>query len=79
MTEYVDKLLTSAQHLKKPNFPEIDYLDGFAVQIKSSLVNVEMLTELRNYLDELDIRRKQNWRSIYPWMDEIFIKELGPK
>jgi hypothetical protein len=79
MTEYVDKLLAAAQHLKRPHAPDISYLDGFGVQIKSAPVNLEMLAELRNYLDALDTRRNQNWRGIYPWMDEIFIKELGPK
>jgi len=79
LTEYVDKLLASAQHLKIPHFPDISYLDGFGVQIKTAPINKEMITELRNYLDELDKRRNQNWRSIYPWMDEIMIKEIGPK
>lgn len=79
LTEYVDKLITIAQQLKIPHFPDISYLDGFGIQIKSSPVNKPMLDELRNYLDELDKRRNQNWRSIYPWMDEIFIKELGLK
>ena len=79
LTDYVDKLLNSAQILKRPHFPDIDYLDGMGLQIKSAPVNIEMMTELRDYLDALDIRRNQNWRSIYPWMDDIFIKELGPK
>lgn len=79
LTDYVDKLLNSAQILKRPHFPNIDYLDGMGLQIKSAPVNIEMMTELRDYLDALDIRRNQNWRSIYPWMDDIFIKELGPK
>lgn len=79
MTEYVDKLIESAEKLKRPHFPDISYLEGFGVQIKNAKVNLEMLKELRDYLDELDTRRNQNWRSIYPWMDEIFIKELGPK
>ena len=52
--------------------------DFFSLEPNSD-VNKEMLKELRDYLDELDRRRKQNWRSIYPWMDEIFIKELGNK
>lgn len=81
LTEYMDKLVSASMPLRenKPGLSDITYLDGFATQIKSSAVNKEMLTELRDYLDELDKRRNQNWRSIYPWMDEIFIKELGPK
>jgi hypothetical protein len=80
MTEYVDKLIESSQGLRIPIFyPDISYLDGFGVQIKTAKVKVEMMRELREYLDELDNRRNQNWREIYPWMDTIFIKELGPK
>jgi len=76
LTEYTDKLVDSASRLDNSY---VNYLEGFAVQIKSSPVNKEQMKELRDYLDELDIRRKQNWRGIYSWMDEIFIKELGPK
>jgi len=76
LTEYTDKLVDSASRLDNSY---VNYLEGFAVQIKSSEVNKEQMKELRDYLDELDVRRKQNWRGIYPWMDEIFIKELGPK
>jgi hypothetical protein len=79
MTEYVDKLVASAEKLKRQHFPDISYLEGFGVQIKNAPVNTEMMRELRDYLDVLDKRRNQNWRSIYPWMNEIFIKELGPK
>jgi hypothetical protein len=79
MTEYVDELVASAENLKRPHFPDISYLEGFGVQIKNAPVNLEMMRELRDYLDVLDKRRNQNWRNIYPWMDEIFTKELGPK
>jgi hypothetical protein len=79
LTDYMDKLAESAQSLKRPHFPDISYLDGFVTQIKSAPVNLEMMRELRDYLDGLDARRNQNWRSIYPWMDEIMTKELGPK
>lgn len=71
MTEYVDKLVDAAK-----DHPS--YLEGFATQIKSSPVNKLMMEELRTFLDKLDQVRSQNWRSVYPWMDEIFLKELGP-
>lgn len=77
LTDYMEKLVTSSLKIRDPSSPDISYLDGFATQIKSSNVNIEMLKELRNYLDELDKRRNQNWRLIYPWMDEIFIREIG--
>ena len=77
LTEYLDKLELSVKNLVRPNYPDLTYLNGFATQIKSSQVNKEMMTELRDYLDELDKRRGQNWKEIYPWMNEIFIKELS--
>ena len=80
LSEYMDKLRNSSWPLRQmgQNLPAIEYLDGFITQIKSANINLEMMGELRNFLDELDRRRNQNWRSIYPWMDGIFIKELGP-
>jgi hypothetical protein len=70
ITEYVDKLLASAAGHQS-------YLTGFATQIKSSPINKPMMIELRNFLDVLDKSRGQNWRAIYPWMDEIFKIEIG--
>jgi len=70
MTAYVDKLLSSAVNHQT-------YLDGFATQIKTSPINKPMMIELRDFLDALDKSRGQNWRSIYPWMDEIFKIEIG--
>jgi len=79
LSKFGEALLSSAESLKRPHFPNISYLEGFIVQIKNSKINIKMLSELRNYLDELDRRRNQNWRLIYPWMDEIFSSELGRK
>lgn len=79
LSEFADKMLESAEKLKIPGYPDISHLEGFVVQIKNRSVNHELMAELRDFLDELDIRRNQNWKNIYPWMNEIFIKELGPK
>jgi hypothetical protein len=79
--EYVDKLIEASIPLRNvgPDFLDITYLDGFAIQIKKSKVDKDLLKELKDYLDELDRRRNQNWRKIYPWIDQIFIKEIGNK
>jgi hypothetical protein len=81
LEEYMDKLIESTIPLRNagPDFPDITYLNGFAIKIKNSKVDKGLLKELKDYLDELDRRRNQNWRSIYPWMDQIFIKEIGNK
>ena len=73
LTEYMNKLLVSVGD-QRPS-----YLDGFAIQISSAKIKPKLMLELRDYLDELDRRRDQNWRAIYPWMDAIFIKELDTK
>lgn len=54
------------------------YMLGFRDHIQNTPVNKELLHELKNYLDELDRRRGLDWKSIYPWMSEIFQKELKP-
>lgn len=73
MNDYMNKLMVAAG----PN--RATYLDGFATQIASRPVHKGLLAELREFLDKLDEVRSQDWRKIYPWMDEIIIKEVGPK
>ena len=72
----MDKLEHSVENLIRPNYPDLSYLKGFVTQIKSSKINKELMIELRDYLNELDRRRGQNWKAIYPWIHDIFVKEL---
>lgn len=73
---YLNKLQQSVDNLIRPHYPDLTYLKGFITQIKSSKINRELMIELRDYLNELDHRRGQNWKAVYPWMNDIFNKEL---
>jgi organic radical activating enzyme len=46
------------------------YMKGIQMQIASSQKNPAELIKLRTYLDELDRRRNQNWRTTFPWLVE---------
>ena len=46
------------------------YMKGVQMQIANSKKNPAELIKLRTYLDELDRRRNQNWRTTFPWLVE---------
>jgi hypothetical protein len=47
------------------------YLKGFKTKVVKSPIDPIRLHRLANYLDKIDFRRKTNWRSLYPWLEEI--------
>ena len=51
------------------------YLYGFEKQVTSSQVDKTQLKRLRDYLDKIDQRRNTDWRSLYPYLVEVFEKE----
>lgn len=51
------------------------YLYGFEKQVTTHEVDKTQLKRLRNYLDKIDQRRDTDWRSIYPYLVEVFEKE----
>lgn len=63
-------------------FPKLDdskqYLIGFMNQCVNHPIDPVRLKMLRNYLDRIDKRRNTNWRELYPWLNEIFEKEITP-
>jgi hypothetical protein len=50
----------------------VPYMEGISRQVGASCVNIAKMTELKNYLDELDRRRKTNWPKLYPWLVNHF-------
>jgi len=51
-----------------------NYLDGIRQQSKSRKPNVEQISSLFQFLNEIDIRRNLNWRTTFPWLTEEFAK-----
>jgi organic radical activating enzyme len=48
------------------------YIQGFAKKSQQSTNNVAKIERLKDYLDELDVRRKTNWRDHFPWLNQNF-------
>jgi len=46
------------------------YMMGIQMRFSNSKKNPSELIKLRTYLDELDRRRNQNWRTTFPWLVE---------
>lgn len=67
-----------AINLKPQGTPEEDssrdYLKGIAQQAASREPNINKITDLFVYLNELDRRRNTNWRQVFPWLVSEFAK-----
>lgn len=50
----------------------VPYMQGIARQVAASKPNLNKLSELKAYLDELDRRRGTDWPALYPWLVEQF-------
>lgn len=44
---------------------------GISLQSSKSFHNIEKIAYLKDYLTELDRRRKTNWKQIFPWLEQI--------
>jgi hypothetical protein len=40
--------------------------------INKNPMDITKVNELKTYLDQLDARRKTNWRTTFPWLDQDF-------
>jgi len=68
--KYFDDLI---QTVKDGGF-DIPYLEGFREQVVNHDIDEERLHRLCVYLDKLDERRNTDWKSLYPWLDELWKK-----
>jgi organic radical activating enzyme len=48
-----------------------EYMKGVALQIDAAPKNTNEIVKLHTYLDELDRRRNQSWRTTFPWLTEV--------
>lgn len=68
------EVMKESVHLEQWYESFVTYMEGISRQVGASSVNIEKMTELKNYLNELDRRRKTNWPALYPWLVEHFDK-----
>jgi len=45
-----------------------DYMKGIAKSVNAYQENPQQQIYLKRYLDEIDRRRQQNWRAVFPWL-----------
>jgi organic radical activating enzyme len=71
-SEYLDELVSTYPIVREWDNNAKQRLEGLAKLIKSSTRDVERLKMLKTTLDQLDFRRKTNWRELFPKIDEYF-------
>lgn len=54
-----------------------DYLIGIRDQSSNTGINLSRIKKLYTMLETFDERRKTNWRSVYPWLVELFKQHIG--
>ena len=54
-----------------------DYLRGIRDQAGSSQPNLTNIEKLYTILNKLDNRRNTNWRTVYPWLVDLFQQRIG--
>lgn len=47
-----------------------EWITGFYKKVAKQPEDPEKIKELKNILDQIDIRRGTNWRKLWPWLDE---------
>ena len=74
--EDLEKLISLIPHNKE----EHKLLNGYKKAIENKPEpDIEMLKEFVRFSDEMDRRRKQDWRSIYPKLNSFLEETLGEK
>jgi hypothetical protein len=71
-SEYLDELVATYPIVREWDNNAKQRLEGLAKLIKSSTPNIERLKMFKATLDQLDFRRKTNWRELFPKIDEYF-------
>jgi hypothetical protein len=70
-----------AINLMPIEFPEHqsvrNYLMGIRDQSSNTGINLTRIEKLYTMLETFDERRKTNWRSVYPWLVELFKQHIG--
>jgi organic radical activating enzyme len=72
-----------AINLMPTEFPEHqsvkNYLIGIREQAGNTGIDLTKIEQLYIILEQLDKRRNTNWRSVYPWLVDLFQQHIGKK
>jgi hypothetical protein len=79
--EDFEKILTAMPVFTAHDLGVKEHMRGIAKMLESRPRNPLELLKLRIFLDEMDRRRRQNWRSVFPWLapelDPLELSNLG--
>ena len=54
-----------------------DCLAGMLTAMKNSSIDVKQVKDFKDYLNEIDVRRKTNWKELYPVISDITDEIVG--
>jgi len=72
----IDQLLRTLENRDKTFNRDISYLEGIRTQLVTAKPNKYEMYRFRSHLDELDKRRKLDWKAIYPRLAEYINLQL---
>lgn len=75
-TPYFEEINELNLLLYQNNKGYIDYVNGIFNEIDSTESNITHLISLKDFMDKMDDRRGTNWRSLFPWLEEVFNETL---
>lgn len=71
LVPYVDKGLEVLARHGDTYKKEYDHLNGIKQQMLNSTVDVDIVNDLAGFLDDITVRRKVDWRPLYPEIVDI--------
>jgi len=72
--EHFEKILSKMSKGHDYDAPAKAYMEGIAKQISAGPANVPELRKLKIYLEEMDKRRKTDYKVLFPWLVEQFAR-----
>ena len=74
LAEYFDKAIDvySKYANTQDDQQRIEYLKGIALQSVSGKIDLEKVTKLYDFLEEMNYKRGTDWRKSCPWLEKIF-------
>lgn len=73
----IDKLIARLKQSPFPQHHNIPYLEGIRNQISKATCDPYEMIRFKTHLDELDVRRNLDWKSIYPDLAEHIEKNIS--
>lgn len=64
-------ILESMPNSDNSDKTQIEHMKGIWKTINNTKSNLTLVTDLKKYLDQMDIRHNTNWKLVFPWLDKL--------